>query len=364
MGFFVGLSIVLFGCLQICYSHPFTVSISTRSKYSLHEDITCKVTVRNAQDSDYYLLKRNTPLDEISSNIFSVTEDGKDVEYDGLLYQRKHPTLEEYILVPAKSSISAKVDLSRSYSISNPGAMYSINLETVFSYYEQHPSNVSFQHVTSNQKTFSLGSENRAGRLTDAEVLCRNISKIETLDLDMSTFVKVGAYRTPAMAGTPKGDDISRTLNVYAASYNVLPKSAAAVDSNPQNLYTTVFGIRYSGYVNTVKGAYLNIKAAMEAYQFIIYFDGPECAKIQNVIAYTYKGSTTIFVCSLYRAEPDVKGTDTKLGTIVHELSHAVAYTDDIIYGRTSCLNLARTSPDQAIRNADNYHYFSEPLAQ
>ena len=362
MSFFVFFPLIA-GIIQLCHCHPFTVTITTASKYSLGQDVTCKVTITNNYDSNYYLLKRNTPFDEVSSDIFSVNEDGEILQYDGLLYQRKQPNSDEYKWIPAKSSISSEVDLSRSYSISKPGAVYRVNLESVF-IYKHDASNASFQHVISNQKTFVVNGESKSYKLTDAEGLRRNASLIKTLDLDFSSLVQAGSYRTPAMAGTPRGNDIQSTLNVYAASYGVLPKSYAAVDSNPQNLYGSVFGIRYSGYMDTVKGAYLNIKYAMERDQFTIYFDGPECLKIQNVIAYTYKGSRVLYVCSLYRNEPDIKGTNTKLGTIVHELTHAVAYTDDIIYGKTNCLNLARSNPDMAIKNADNYHYFSEPLAQ
>ncbi len=355
---------LMLGLFQLCCCDPFLVTISTAKQYSSGEDVICKVTFTNTRDSDYYLLKRNTPLDEISSNIFSISEDGHSLNYDGLLYQRKPPTSEEYVLISAKSSISSAIDLSLFYPISKPGALYSVNLESVITFYDHDASNTTFQHVVSNKGAFFLYGDRNGPRMTKAEVLRRNASLIEKLDIDLSSFAKAGGYRIPAMAGTPRGDDITRTVNVYAATYGVLPRSASAVDSNLQNLYTSVFGLRYSGYMDTVKGAYLNIQYAMEQYQFTIYFDGPECFKIKNVIAYTYKGSTVLYVCSLYRNEPDVKGTDTKLGTIVHELSHAVAYTDDIVYGKTNCLNLARSSPSQAIKNADNYHYFSEPLAQ
>ena len=355
---------IAIGLFQFCYCDPFSITISTAISYTLGEDIMCKVTIVNTHNTDYYLLKRNTPFDEIGSDIFSVRRDDEVLEYEGLLYQRMEPTTEEYVLIPAMSSISSEADLSRSYSISKTGAVYTVKMDSILTYFKQGVSNTSYQHAVSNQEVFGVAGESKSYRLTDAEVLRRNVSLIKTLDFDMSTFVKVGAYRTPAMAGTPRGNDIQSALNVFAASYNVLPKSFAAVDSNTRNLYTDFFGLRYSGYMDTVKGAYLNIKYAMENYQFTIYFDGPECLKIQNVVAYTFKGSKVLYVCSIYRTEPDIRGTNTKLGTIVHELTHAVAYTDDITYGKANCLNMARNNPGQAIKNADNYHYFSEPLAQ
>ena len=130
MGIFQFLAIAV-GLFQFCYCGPFTVSISTASKYTLGEDVVCKVTITNTHNTDYYLLKRNTPFDEISSDIFSVTEEGKFLRYDGLLYQRTEPTAEEYVRVPPMSSLSSEVDLSRSYTISKPGALHTVKIDSI-----------------------------------------------------------------------------------------------------------------------------------------------------------------------------------------------------------------------------------------
>ncbi len=55
-------------------------------------------------------------------------------------------------------------------------------------------------------------------------------------------------------------------------------------------------------------------------------------------------------------------GRDSKAGTLIHEISHfnVVAGTGDIVYGASGAHNLAVTSPNQAIRNADNHEYFAE----
>lgn len=56
------------------------------------------------------------------------------------------------------------------------------------------------------------------------------------------------------------------------------------------------------------------------------------------------------------------QGTDSKAGTLIHEMSHftVVAGTDDIVYGQTGAKNLANSNPDSTIRNADSHEYFSE----
>ena len=348
--------------VSVMQCQPFTATISISDHYQLGERVTCKVTITNNQDADYYLLKRGTPLDAISTNIFSVSQEGDPVKFEGMLFQRTPPTQAEYVLIRAKSSMHSTIDVSQTYRL-DKRLSYEVRLDSVLTYYQHNVSNSSHQHVSSEVQHFKMVGDETQYTLTQAEVLRRNASLIKTLDVDLSTFVKAGTYVTPAVAGTPKGTDIADTVNVYAAMYNILPTCYTAVDSNTR-LYILNFGARYNAYVNKVKGAYYNIKNAVERYQFTFYFDGPECLKIKNVIAYTYHGSNMIYLCSLYRTEPSIKGENTKLGTVLHEFTHAVAYTEDITYGKSNCEYLARTQPDQAVNNADNYHYFTEELAQ
>jgi peptidyl-Lys metalloendopeptidase len=55
-------------------------------------------------------------------------------------------------------------------------------------------------------------------------------------------------------------------------------------------------------------------------------------------------------------------GTDSKGGTLVHEMSHftVVAGTDDWVYGQAAAAALAGSDPDRAIDNADSHEYFGE----
>jgi peptidyl-Lys metalloendopeptidase len=55
-------------------------------------------------------------------------------------------------------------------------------------------------------------------------------------------------------------------------------------------------------------------------------------------------------------------GTDSKAGTLVHEMSHfnVVAGTDDHAYGQSAAKSLALSNPDLALNNADSHEYFAE----
>lgn len=55
-------------------------------------------------------------------------------------------------------------------------------------------------------------------------------------------------------------------------------------------------------------------------------------------------------------------GTDSRAGTLVHEMSHfnVIANTDDHEYGQVAARRLARKNPNKAVNNADNYEYYAE----
>ena len=55
-------------------------------------------------------------------------------------------------------------------------------------------------------------------------------------------------------------------------------------------------------------------------------------------------------------------GTDSKAGTLIHEMSHftVVAGTDDWAYGQTAAKSLAFSDPAKALDNADSHEYFAE----
>jgi peptidyl-Lys metalloendopeptidase len=94
-----------------------------------------------------------------------------------------------------------------------------------------------------------------------------------------------------------------------------------------------------------------------------------ECEQGQS-FAYTYPRAGYVAFCErFFRA--DLTGEDSRFGTVVHELSHVAAGTDDVelspgvqAYGRRNATLLASQAPDRAANNADNYEYFIETLAE
>ena len=90
----------------------------------------------------------------------------------------------------------------------------------------------------------------------------------------------------------------------------------------------------------------------------------PNVATPDNTFAYVNPARPfEIFLCDLFW-KASLTGTDSKAGTIIHELSHfyVIAGTTDTggIYGQEGCRQLAKENPAAALRHADSHEYFAE----
>lgn len=79
------------------------------------------------------------------------------------------------------------------------------------------------------------------------------------------------------------------------------------------------------------------------------------------IVAYASPATGAMGFCPRFFRMPE-RGLDSRFGTVVHELSHVVADTEDFAYGPRRAEALARENPGLAVRNADNLQYFVESL--
>ncbi len=89
---------------------------------------------------------------------------------------------------------------------------------------------------------------------------------------------------------------------------------------------------------------------------------GVGCRKKRITFAYVNpKQPDTIFTCTPFWFLPPLPiPVASQAPTIVHEVTHMVASTNDEAYGPVDCAKLAWTDRDLATQNADNYRWFAE----
>ena len=331
---------------------PFTVTISTPHVQEMGEDVTCQAVITNNHDEDYYLLKRNTPLEKIRSRTYVVRKGMNTlVEYDGFFFKRAPPTEEEYVLVPGKTSVSSNVVLSDAYSFDGP-SVYSVQLDTQVLYSKSLTAAPLSQPLSSNTRHFLLANTGKASKLTQAEIIRRNKKP-------NAASVTAQQVNQPTFSGGWSAADQATAVDAYNRAIQKVGDSFRALDRDAS--YREWFGVINNRRLYTVHRVYWDIPYYLVHSNNVVDFvhHGAHCRP--GDFAYTCYQCDYISFCDSYFRAPLV-GFNSKMGTIIHELTHTVKNTDDHEYGMHDCRVLAVNNPDLAVDNADNYEYYSESL--
>jgi len=305
------------------------------------DDVVVKVTFTNTSDSPQYVLKSRTPFEDIEAPLFEITRDGQPVRYLGAIAKRGAPTAADYFVLKPGASYTAKVELSALYDMATTGD-YAIRYRIgngsgkAAEELKSEAASVWIDGIRprgSNQETKSLAEmQAQAGMVTAAGGALSFNKCTTSQQADITTAVST------ALSMATNGD-------AYMAKGTMGTR------------YTKWFGAVDSGRVATVKAHFAAIKDAFATKPITV-----DCGCKKTYYAYVYPTQPyTIYVCKAFWSAP-MSGTDSKGGTLVHEMSHfnVVAGTDDWVYGQSGAASLAVSDPAKAIDNADSHEYFGE----
>lgn len=271
-------------------------------------------------------------------HLFDVQRDGQYVRYIGPIHKRGIPGKKDFHKLAPGASLTQTFEMSSLYDMSEMGNY---------------------------QITYDVGSMHLHGI---------NGSDIAELKSSSSFVYLKGNSKKPGNGGggsEPPADgqvsyancsnsqqsSISTALN---AAQNMASDSVSYLYSHNENTmgprYTTWFGTPTASTVATARDHFDKISDAADRKP--IEFN---CACTSSSFAYVYPTQPyKIWLCNAFWSA-NVTGTDSRGGTIIHELSHfdVVAGTDDLAYGHSAAKRLARKA-NRALNNADNHEYFAE----
>jgi peptidyl-Lys metalloendopeptidase len=331
-------------------SNGVTVSISP-DKHTLgkSDDVIVNVTITNTSSGPQYVLKWHTPFaGEIEESLFEVTRDGVKVPYLGAHYKRAAPTAADYYLLKSGASFSAKVELSGLYDMSITGD-YTISYDTkslsLFS------DELSGRGAGNGQREIGEIKSAPVSIWIDGSQPRGTVAKSTTID-DMRAAVGGLAFnKCTASQQTTVTQALSAGLAMATSGDSYMAGGSVGAR------YNKWFGATDSGRVATVKAHFVALKDAFANKPVTV-----DCGCKKPYYAYVYPTQPyVIYVCKAFWTAP-MTGTDSKGGTLVHEMSHfnVVASTDDWVYGQSGAASLAISDPSKAIDNADSHEYFGE----
>jgi peptidyl-Lys metalloendopeptidase len=351
---------VSIAALAACFSaqaasNGVTVTV-TPEKNSLKQDddVVLRVTITNTSATPQYVLKWHTPFNGIEDHIFEVKRDGVDVPYLGAHYKRPAPTAKDYYVLKPGQSHTSKVEISALYDMSVTGD-YSV---------QYHAASVNLfmpaKGVLS-AKSATAGAD--IDEISSAPVTMYIDGRLPrgTVVGPVFDLAKQGASTPGTLAVSFSGCTSSQSSTITSAI-----SAAKTMANNSVNYlnagtvgtrYKKWFGSYTSSRYATARSHFVNIKAALDSKPIVV-----DCSCKQSYYAYVYPTQPyKIYVCNAFWSAP-MSGTDSKGGTLVHELSHfnVVAATDDHAYGQSAAASLAISNPTKALDNADSHEYFGE----
>jgi len=335
--------VLLSGVAMSAYAGDIGVAISiNKTRLKASDDIVLNVTIKNQTSQTLSVLKYQLPGAVLESPLFEISRNGEVVNYTGKLVKRGRPTAEDYLVLKPGQLIQQQIELSSQYDFKD-GGQYSI------------------RYVGAN-KAAHAGLESFAATGATPTVDASGVISVY-VDPSPKASTPLAQNLLESLAGgiTTTQCSASQTTQIkdaYLEAQKLATDSDAYLAAGKKAArYTTWFGTYDASRYNTVKAHYVAIKDG--------FYNKPikvNCGCSDSSYAYVYPDQPyTIYVCKAFWPAP-LKGTDSKSGTLVHELSHfnVVAGTRDHAYGQSAAKSLAISNPAKAIANADSHEYFAE----
>ncbi|WP_206483051.1 M35 family metallo-endopeptidase [Thalassotalea sp. G2M2-11] len=312
-------------------------------------DVNATLTITNNHKGQQKVLSWYTDLAE--EHIFHITRDGVEVQYMGPHYKRPAPTENDYIKLKSGQSLTKTFELTANYDMSEAG-QYDITYDVKSLHLYSNPGQLkkaerlNLASLTSNTASVYLEGLLTKGGTNKGKPDGGGSS--DCIDGTCFTGRCSNSQQTEIISALAAADSIANNAVSYLNSHSA---------SNVTTRYTTWFGNATSARFNTAKANFEAIDDAIDNQP--VTFD---CSCKKTYFAYVYPSQPyKVYLCRAFWNANEL-GTDSRAGTIIHELSHfnVVAGTDDVVYGQSGAKSLAISDPDQALNNADSHEYFAE----
>ncbi|MFC3025504.1 M35 family metallo-endopeptidase [Vibrio zhugei] len=325
------------------------------ASYGENSDVKVKVTITNQSSHnvkvlDWFLLKNN----KLNSDAFDVSVNGQKVDYTGPIVKRPSPTDADYLAIGAGQTVTHTVDLSAYYDMTTAGT-YNVQFDVSALNLIKQPYQAKSaaaqgpQSLSSNDVNFYVaGIDPKFAALAESKI----------------------AQAIQAKSGI---DYVGNCSNSQRASISGAVQAAQSISSSAYNYlldyydngsasrrYAQWFGTYSSSRYATVTQHFYRITDALV--NKTVTADCGCDPDYASAFAYVYPNQPYhIHLCGAFWNAPTT-GTDSKAGTLVHEMSHFTVNggTDDVAYGQYNARQLARSNPAKAITNADSHEYFAE----
>ena len=130
---------------------PFRCEISTSAEQQLSHGVYLTFTVINLTDHELQLLSWYTPFEGFLSDMFIIEGDvGDPLGYNGMMVKRSTPSIEDYLILPAKDKVEITLDLTQAYALTQ--GEYTVQLASKNWHYKHHETSLTSQCLANSFK--------------------------------------------------------------------------------------------------------------------------------------------------------------------------------------------------------------------
>ncbi|KIY72455.1 zincin [Cylindrobasidium torrendii FP15055 ss-10] len=340
-------SLALFACVALATplqrSSGLQVEITAPTDAASVSDLTFTAKVTNSGDEDLKVLRYGTVLDSLPTRSFAIQKDGVDVAFTGV---RMSVSLDEnaenvFTVIGAGESVEVTHDVSALYDFDAAGAgTFTFSPLVDFMVAKADAALDTLAEVASNNFEVAISNVTPVALMAEATDKLEKRASVSCSTSTYSSFISSSYSEAKSLA----------SLGVsYISSYG----SSGSI-----------FSAYFSGVSTSTVSSKLSAVASESSSSRTLSCTDPYGVCDGNVIAYTLIATTNIYYCSIFYNEvttsrlcsgTSVASRNIRGGTTLHELTHAVADTDDITYG---CANDQALSSSNKAINADNYNCF------
>ncbi|TRM67412.1 Deuterolysin metalloprotease family-domain-containing protein [Schizophyllum amplum] len=315
-----------------------TVDVTAPSSAASLDDLKLTATVTNTNSEDVKILKYGTVLDKLPTRSFTVTKGDAAIDFTGVKASVQLND-DAYMTIKAGESVSVEHNLASLYDFTSAGA---------------------------GSFTFEPKAEFKVGAADEA-ISEKVESTTNSVTIDISDVAKPSMQEKRATVSCSDSSLASFISSSYSEAKELASIAADYISSNgADSLFTAYYG---GSSTSTVSSKFSAVASESDSSRTLNCSD-PYDVCDGNVIAYTVIATTDIYFCDIFYDEVETSSLCTgttvasrsiRGGTTLHELTHAVADTDDITYG---CSADQALSDSQSVLNADNYNCFSTQVYQ
>ena len=315
--------------------------------------VTCSFKYTNNGNDDYYLFKRDTPLEGvINSPYIYAYGNGEPLEYKGMIVLRDAPTRKDFVLLKAGKSISASISLTDAFEFTR-NTIYTIQYNKPVEYIPRDEITMC-EGVGALRATTVFKSDTVL--ILDFSSLSQPEAVDENLNLnDHNEVMGQSCDEAVVIGGNVKQEN--NTLEIHEELCDSLSEATTSVKND--KMYKKWFGKYSLQYSSRVRYIFKRSFQGLERKRIFYLINYKYCK--ENMIGITWWDSGFIALCNRYFQIQEMycmqRSGLTKEGAIVNLLTQMFGRTRYITSDPKICQRFT-WYPIFALHSSGNYEHF------